>query len=85
MKLLKLMKNGQRLTSLEIECAIRTVAVGSMVADLRKKGCVIESRYKEQSKSGAQIWEFWMTSYPENLEPKNQIKRGWINEFRSNN
>ena len=84
MKLLKLMKNGQWLTSLEIEKAVKTIAAGSMAADLRKKGCVIESKYKGMSKDGSQIWEYRMTSYPENLEPKNQTERGWINELRSN-
>lgn len=75
-KLFKLMKGGQRLTSLEIEKAVQTIAAASMVADLRKKGCIIDSKYIGRSKTGSQIWEYRMTYFPESMEVKNQIVVG---------
>ena len=84
-KLFKLMKKGSWWTSLEIEQGIRTVAVASMVADLRKKGCVFEREYVGLSKTKSQIHKYRLISFPDSIliEFKNQIERGWIDELRA--
>jgi len=61
-----LMGQGER-TSVEIRDAVNTVAVGSMVADLRKLGCNIKSRYIKQSDAGAKVFGYTMTSFPKNI------------------
>jgi hypothetical protein len=87
MKLFKLMKKGAWRTSLEIEQHVRTVAVASMIADLRKKGCVLEREYVGLSKTKSQIHKYRLISFPDSIliDFKNQIERGWINELRTNN
>ena len=40
--LFNLMKGGEWITSLEIDRKVGTTAAGSMAADLRKKGCIVD-------------------------------------------
>jgi hypothetical protein len=64
-KALEYLKRVGKATSLQIsEAAGVTVAAGSMVADLRKIGCDIRSRFSHISKSGAKVWEYELLSWP---------------------
>ena len=61
------LENGDEKTSLEIAKHIKTVCTGSRVADLRKRGCNILSRYIRKSKSGALVYGYTLTSFPAGL------------------
>ena len=67
-ELFKLMKVGQWFTSLEIDKKVKTVAAGSMVGDLRKKGCLFVKKYVGNSEARAQIWAYKMTFFPKTME-----------------
>jgi hypothetical protein len=54
---------GER-TSLEIQKKVNTVCAGTMAADLRKKGCVIWSKYVGKSRTGASIHSYILASFP---------------------
>ena len=59
--------DGKEKTSLEIQRAVNTVCSGSRVADLRKKGCDIKSRYIKRTDGGAAVHGYTMISLPAKL------------------
>jgi archaeosine-15-forming tRNA-guanine transglycosylase len=65
-KLFLFLCSGTR-TSLEIQKEVNTVAVGSMAADLRKKGCDVWCKYIGKSDTGAEIFSYTMASFPPGL------------------
>lgn len=65
-KLFLFLCSGEK-TSLEIQKEINTVAAGTMAADLRKKGCVIWSKFIRRSNTGAMIYSYVLASFPKGL------------------
>ena len=64
-KAFKYLKEARKTTSLELSQAVGvTVAAGSMICDLRKRGCNIASKFSHISQSGAQVWEYELLSWP---------------------
>lgn len=61
------MASGEERTSLEIAKHIKTVCTGSRVADLRKRGCNILSRFIGKSSTGALIYGYTLLSFPDGL------------------
>ena len=66
-KLFLFLCGGEEKTSLQIAKAIKTVCVGTMAADLRKKGCHVISRYIGKSKTGAHIHGYTLLSFKSGL------------------
>lgn len=54
-------------TSIQIGYEAQTIAVGSMVSDLRKRGCDIRSRFLWTAESGAHVWQYELLSWPVKL------------------
>jgi len=62
------LKEVRTATSLQISREVGiTVAAGSMVSDLRKRGCHIASKFLYISQSGAKVWEYELLSWPVKL------------------
>jgi hypothetical protein len=61
------LKEVRKATSLQISHEIQTIAVGSMISDLRKRGCDIKGKFLRTSQSGAHIWEYEILSWPVKL------------------
>ena len=67
-KAFEYLKIVRKATSLQISHEVGiTVAAGSMIADLRKRGCDIASKFSHISQSGAKIWEYEILSWPVKL------------------
>lgn len=72
-KAFEYLKRVRKATSLQIGLAIGkngkvgSIAIGSLVADLRKKNCNIIGRFSHISKSGAKVWEYEILSWPVKL------------------
>lgn len=67
------LRRGPR-TSRQIELYILTVAAGSMIADLRKKGCDIRSEYIGRSQMDSQLWRYELLSWPKDIKFK--VRKG---------
>jgi hypothetical protein len=69
-KAFEYLKKVGKATSLQIGLAIGkpnkvgSIAIGSMMADLRKLGCDVRGRFSHISKSGAKVWEYELLSWP---------------------
>ena len=64
-KAFKYLKEVRKATSLQISHAAGiTVALGSMMGDLRKRGCDIIARFLHTTQDGAQVWEYEILSWP---------------------
>ena len=66
-KAFEYLKTVRVATSLQISHEAQTVAVGSLIADLRKRGCDIRGKFLETSPSGAAIWQYEILSWPVKL------------------
>ena len=66
-KAFEYLKKTRVATSLQISHEMQTIAVGSMIGDLRKRGCDIRGKFLETSDSGAAIWQYEMLSWPVEL------------------
>ncbi|MCK5602197.1 hypothetical protein KAR91_10020 [Candidatus Pacearchaeota archaeon] len=63
-KAFEYLKKVRVATSLQISHEAQTISPGSMMADLRKRGCDIRGKFLETSPSGAAIWQYEMLSWP---------------------
>ena len=66
-KAFEYLKEVKKATSLQIGKQAKTLAVGSMISDLRKRGCDIRSKFSHITKSGAKVWEYEILSWPVKL------------------
>lgn len=74
-KLLEYLKINRKATFLEIGNLVNTISSGSMVADLRKIGCTISSKFLYMSKSGGRVWEYELLSWVVDLPKGGRV---WI-------
>lgn len=65
-KAFKFLQTGRK-SALDIALHINTVAVGSVMADLRKRGCDIRSYFNGMSENGAMMFDYELLSWPKEL------------------
>lgn len=65
-KLFLFLCSGEK-TSLEISNEVDTICAATMAADLRKKGCLIWSKFIGRSNTGAMIYSYVLASFPKGL------------------
>lgn len=62
------LKQVRKATSLQISHEVGiTVAAGSMIGDLRKRGCDIASKFLYITQDGSKVWEYEILSWPVKL------------------
>jgi len=61
------LKEVRKATSLQISHEAGTIAPGSCIADLRKRGCDIISRFSHVSDAGGMVYEYEILSWPVKL------------------
>lgn len=66
-KAFEYLKEVRKATSLQISHEAGTIAPASCIADLRKRGCDIISKFSYTSQSGAKVWEYEILSWPVKL------------------
>ena len=63
-KALEYLKRVRNATSLQLREFINTVAPASMMGDLRKLGCDINSKRLYTKDDGVQVWQYELLSWP---------------------
>lgn len=70
-KAFEYLKRVKKATLMEISEAIgMTFAGGSLIADLRKLGCIVTKKFLYTTKSGSPVWQYELLSWPEKLYVK---------------